>query len=1108
MPADLARTFLAVPILCLLFVSLPIEAQQAAPDAPPAGDAAGQTEAPAEAEPVPLAESTLALDIATADYYELIAWTERLGLSTRGTRSELQQRLASHYGVTLPEERINQEDTRIDIESARRSDYFTIEEADERYIRLVGEVLLELTDPAEGTIHRIRADRIVFNQTENLVTASGGIEYSTERDGETETFTGESLTFAVDSWEGVFFDGVTVRERTVNGEKLQVFVTGEVFTRAAEDVVVLRRGTITTSKLEDPYYHVAASKIWILGPGEWGLRNAILSVGRIPMLYLPFFFLPGDELVFHPAFGYRIREGYFIQTTTYLLGRKDKKNRPFSFMQAESEDTRFEQELNGIWLRKTEPLDPADIASEENMKLLFDYYSRLGYFTGLEGDFPGDGSLRSWDFFMHLGFSRTLYPTSAASWSPYRERDGVLAADWNESRLFAAGVPFRYGIGSEFDLRGERFTLEGSFLLYSDPFLYEDYYPRSEDIDWSGMFGLTDPSVQLDRDIENYSWDMESTYRFDTAGLSPGLSTLSVTSLDGELRWQRRQVPSGGIDPVELAADPGREFFYPETLILPEFQMTVAGTIYSYPGPKRPAPEPTDVDERSRDLRPPWAPGSEEESAEADSRDLFKLPDLEAALPAARVRSPFTFNLSYSIYPRLVLENDFNDAPWQTAEDIDYEIRYSSLSSPNNANLVYTARWYEEFLSYRGSLAFQSRYRTHFNRSSSIEDPEWEGFLEQDRLSSSFSTTSNNTFTLAPLLGVPRLDRSTLSYTIDALLFDYRYSPETEAFESDYVRWNDGYVKTHRTNFTLALLALGELQRLSLTAQLPPLDEEFRSVLGLVTGPLFSEFTWEIRRPEDRWVQQPLLIFERLTLADDIFLSENLAYDLEGGYWNSSVTRLSLRFLDFQYVMSRRQAEEFDDGTLTWMRTGEERIRPDRFITTIDYEFESDPFWKDRIWYSMGVESRWNQGLQIVTDSMLSLAFQFTVHVEDFLDLTFSSFSQNDAPYRYIGALADDTGEPWVNPLTDLFRSVNFFNDEERFQSLFKIKRLSVRAVHHLADWDMTFEYAGSQELQTDSFGIRQYEWVPIFSIFVQWNPIPEIKSTIESDETGLTVWR
>ena len=67
----------------------------------------------------------------------------------------------------------------------------------------------------------------------------------------------------------------------------------------------------------------------------------------------PGFFLPGDEFFFNPNLGYKNREGSFLQTTTYLIGRKPKQDTPFGFLQLnESGDAGYNLELNGLFLRK------------------------------------------------------------------------------------------------------------------------------------------------------------------------------------------------------------------------------------------------------------------------------------------------------------------------------------------------------------------------------------------------------------------------------------------------------------------------------------------------------------------------------------------------------------------------------------------------------------------------------------------------------------------------------------------------------------------------------------------------------------------------------------
>jgi hypothetical protein len=59
-----------------------------------------------------------------------------------------------------------------------------------------------------------------------------------------------------------------------------------------------------------------------------------------------------------------------------------------------------------------------------------------------------------------------------------------------------------------------------------------------------------------------------------------------------------------------------------------------------------------------------------------------------------------------------------------------------------------------------------------------------------------------------------------------------------------------------------------------------------------------------------------------------------------------------------------------------------------------------------------------------------------------------------------------------------------------------------VTAVQHLHDWDLIFQYQGSPQLRVDSAGKYTNTWTPTFSIQVQWNAVPQIKSNIHQDAT------
>lgn len=172
------------------------------------------------------------------------------------------------------------------------------------------------------------------------------------------------------------------------------------------------------------------------------------------------------------------------------------------------------------------------------------------------------------------------------------------------------------------------------------------------------------------------------------------------------------------------------------------------------------------------------------------------------------------------------------------------------------------------------------------------------------------------------------------------------------------------------------------------------------------------------------------------------------------------------------------------------------------------YNSGSNPrwFWKDRIKVDASVQTSWNMNLQQPSINELDLTFNLNFSIYQFLDLTFSSVSYNNQTYLYFPGWAAQAGRTWVNPLTDLLQSVNFFNIQDRYASNFKLRSLSVKLVHHLRDWDVSFEYAGSPQLRTLASGRQAIEWTPTYSLQIKWLAVPLMQSTLQADYTGVTV--
>ncbi|MDR0586734.1 MAG: LPS-assembly protein LptD, partial [Treponema sp.] len=554
------------------------------------GPAGGMTEA-----------GILERDIATSSLAELADWCRSLGLSEGGTKEELAARLRSHYRIeNVPSETVsgaapggetaageNAEggggrNLTITITSARTTEYFTLEAVNEEYVRLKGNVSISLRDG--DTIHVLNADEILYNRTRDFMSASGGVEYVKTEGDTIETFRGEGLTVNLDTWATVFMKGSS--ERSVSEGAGTYRFAGEVISRSGDDSTVLKKAEISNAGNDEAYWSIAASKLWLLPGSDWAVFNAVLKVGEIPVLYLPYFYYPADEIVFHPVFGYRSREGTFLQTTTYLMGRPkaETSSEESTITAIMGSGADMERKLEGVFLRSTgnKVRDP----NEMRLSLQADAYVNLGFYIGSELTIPASGPFGETSFSGGIGISRDIAYTGLA-YTPFAPAyDGT--SNWHSSNLFFTDVPFRYRFLSEGSVSGKgKAVSQASFSwnvpFYSDPYVNNDFLDRSEDSDiFTLLMNLatppnTTPDTVSANTLGSYEWKFNGNMTVDTSSISPYISELQIPSVSSSLSFATKR-NTADPPPNYLSYPPDFSFFYPNKLTLLSFSANISGT--------------------------------------------------------------------------------------------------------------------------------------------------------------------------------------------------------------------------------------------------------------------------------------------------------------------------------------------------------------------------------------------------------------------------------------------------------------------------------------------------------------------------------------------------
>ncbi len=515
----------------------------------------------------------------------------------------------------------NAEPTIITIINARQTTYDKDEKNGNDSIVLEGAV--EISVKKGSSVSEIKADRVTYDRSTEMLYAEGSVEILTKSSGSGggETTTASSLLMNTSTLEGIFDDGRVVQTKSdalnlPSGSTLIVF--SDIFGKGENNTIAFKNSSLTFCDAPEPHWHIDASRTWLLPGGEFAFLNALLYVGPVPVLYFPAFYYPKDELIFNPVFGSRLREGKYVQTTTYLMGRKPLSSGSSSSSSSSSsgsnknEDSSTEeslkavynfmkptelkeQERQGLMLHNLDESYKGDTSSY--IKLIGDWYTNLGTVVGLDGKLrPSKEYVTNLDFNFLAGFSSTVFVEdnnySFLSAKGNRYMDG--------SNFLGIKMPFRYGTSIDFTL-SKPFRLSLSLPLYSDPFFYNDFKNREESMEWISY--LLDLSNKTDKDegatekdvapkpISQLQWKLSSSYSPNLPSFfKPYLSSISL-SLNSSIYINSLQM-----DEEALKADarykkdkawkdytPERSFYYPSQITPVTGSVAVSGVLFQWP---------------------------------------------------------------------------------------------------------------------------------------------------------------------------------------------------------------------------------------------------------------------------------------------------------------------------------------------------------------------------------------------------------------------------------------------------------------------------------------------------------------------------------------------
>jgi len=1051
--------------------------------------------------------------------------------------------------AALPAEQTGDSETRssgqtqVTTEEAQKA----VEEKKDNIIVFTGGVSLSVKDGS--TVSTIESDKLVYNRSENTIEAEGNVRYSRKSGGSdgAEEFIGELLLFNIDEMEGIFLDG-TIKQAPRKKGSSPFTIQSATVGRDSSGTTGFKNGVLSTNTDpdDDPLWSIRATRIWMLPGDELAFFNGYFSIGIVPIFYLPFFYYPADEMIFHPVFGFRNREGYFVQTTTYLFGRKplntdSKKSGSFSnFMKS---DRLKKQERIGLFLKNLDEEesnnDPAYI------KLIADSYSQLGGLIGIDGKtIPKNTPIKQLDFSLFFGMSRTLFPPKKTtgtdmSYSVYDEKG---KRHYNKSVLYGIPVPFRYRAHINFGISRAPFDFSLNMPFISDPYFKKDFFDRSEDMNWFSYL-LNREKLAKGSDIgteSSYSWKLNGSIRPSLKEINPWVSTLNIDSASLTVDFDRKT--NSKIQGSKRQYTPEREFFYPK-LFKPEGKLSIAGTFLSNTMfTEKEAKKASDVEgipnpftkDDTKEQDNTQKTNTTSESKESDSSPTAndtkknstdtkeeKPAFLDSFMPTFKplygkgFDHSITYSLGYSGDFSALQETTFTTAQWKSPEDIkwkDYESRYYQLKG--NVGLKGTLSYAQNLISLSSSLTISGNYQRH----PWLRDQTRKHILELNNFKANVYTLKNeNSVTVSPFVFTDLFKPISFTWSITEILVKNTFTGTYTApkWKTEKVKWHKDFITAHTGSAVFGVVfAEKYTQKLTFSINLPPLLQAYSSTINLSFP--YGTFTasaklFEKEKAKKKWFWDPFKADLTWVFPYDIRAAQSYIYNIE----DKSNERLHITFgwkyISAFYTQSREVPQKLVPGS-GWMQDGtKKRFIP--FALGFSFSNTSNPFtiyaWKNRIKIQLGLASTLHFNLARITDSYFTFAPKIIFNIHEFWDFSFGSSSRNDVIARYFQkALNLPVVIPGnTNVFTDLVQSFYFWDRTKREASGFKLQSLDIGFTHYLKDWTLKFNCEIKPQLKNN--GPRKYyEFSPTITFAVAWNPIGDIKVEAKKKDGKFSVER
>lgn len=1035
--------------------------------------------------------------------------------------------------------------TVVRINYARHTEYEKNESSGNEIIVLTGNV--SMTVEKEKTTLDIEAASVRYDRKTSMLFAQGDVVLKSSGTGNKQDATANSMLLNTDTLEGILDNSRIVRygeSDTSIPSGSTLVASSKILGTGPSNTMAFKHATISFCDDDNPHWKIRATKAWMLPGGEFAFLNALLYVGPVPILYLPAFYYPKDELIFNPVIGIDARKGYFLQTTTYLWGRKplsaytagtDANDDSFNFSRP---STLKEQVREGVILHNLD----IDYTGEtkDYLKLTGDYYSRLGGMLGLDGNFTpqSDSFIPTISGFVDIAFSNTIfYYPDEEQFSRYGiSMDGIKRYQ-DYSSFLGFNAPFRYG--GNLKITGKKrinYTL--SLPVYSDPYFMVDYGSRNEYMNWidfltkSRSDEINDEMKVTDDDsrfISSFNWDAKVFYtfpeisKFDSYYITNARVDLASSVLFKS--WKRTDTEFQEQPLSWKLYSPERQIFYPSLVTPIKFSANAEGSLFKYPVAEKESNKEQEASEEDV-LGPEEENGKKPELTEEEvgknTKDPFSSDDLpllgDILLPALAEFKGFEYSLDYSLKPQYVKQDSYSTSMLFT-ENTEFDRKkvfssYYELDVPIEVKnkLSYRSR----FLSFTNTLAFDPHYQKHPDLTGYTDESSRDSVLNSDYGAKKFDINDGNIISFRPFMYDSVLYDTGIDWTSKIKVLRTKYTGDAKHPDWDYIPMDltddKSFIEHTLTGYVVAKESDKTSQKFTASTSLPPRAGEKDFMIDLTFPHVDFNFSSGVERiepdedDEDAEVEfkdKPLKQALTVSFFKTLKFTESFNFNMEENHYDS--LKLAMSWCGFQAAYTMQYAYGYDFiPPKGWTADEEKEFQPYSFTLSYSSPTKKFRYWRKRISWAPSLQTSFVYNMIKPTESYFTFIPAMTFKINQFLYLTFSSESQNSVVFRYFEdhTKYGDIISGEKNPFTDLANSFAFWDTSLRQASGFKVKNFKITFAHNLHDWTLAACYIFKPKLTTDSNNKSVYSYDPYFSFIINWRPMSGLRTQV-IDEYG-----